>query len=452
MRQFPARRSWAASFLAMSVGLLLTVDAALALDFSAPLNLSQTPGFSWMGRVIAADERVYVVWSESGTDWAGVALRESLDRGKTFGQVHFFPGMTPSSRASGPMGLSLWASGPRLYMAWLAHRDETRNEIFFTSYDSLDQADALPHRLSDGPHRLGQPLVALDAQRIYVVWLAESLQSPGQRVIEVTWSHEKDLVFKKPQGHLAHLSSSSPSLLMAAEGGVLYLCWSERTKGGEVLRVARSADQGLTFEQPADLATSSESISPTRLIIEGSTVAVAWLESYRPTGEGGRLHVATSANRGIRFTKPVQLSANARSMVSMAVDELGSVYAVWIDGGGELPAVVFSRSDDAGKSFSSPANIFHSRGGLVQFAQFSGDRERLSVVWKAEAPEPGHKSDILYSASTDRGRTFSPPQNLSRTAGNSTLPAMAVAGSGVYAVWADDTPGNYEIFFTKSPP
>jgi hypothetical protein len=50
------------------------------------------------------------------------------------------------------------------------------------------------------------------------------------------------------------------------------------------------------------------------------------------------------------------------------------------------------------------------------------------------------------------GVSWSDPVNISNTPVNSTGPAIAT-GSDLHVVWEDDTPGNYDIFYaTKAAP
>ena len=45
---------------------------------------------------------------------------------------------------------------------------------------------------------------------------------------------------------------------------------------------------------------------------------------------------------------------------------------------------------------------------------------------------------------------FSHQFDISSSNGTSQLPQIAAQGNNVYVVWQDNTPGNYDIFFTHS--
>jgi hypothetical protein len=69
------------------------------------------------------------------------------------------------------------------------------------------------------------------------------------------------------------------------------------------------------------------------------------------------------------------------------------------------------------------------------------------VVWADNTPG---NYEIFFRKSTNGGITFGSTINVSNNAGFSFFPQIAVAGSTVYVVWTDNTPGNNDIFFRKS--
>ena len=441
---------WAV-FLVTVVPVLYIPERAFAIDFFPSVNLSQTTTFSWMGRVKVVENLVYVAWSEKGPNENRIVFRKSSDRGETFGPVRFLSDLGSSNQAGNLESYHLTVRDSHLYAIWSAKPDKAGSNIFFAAYDSDGQTSTPPRQLSQNDRAATRPLIAMGEKEMYVAWLSVSQESSDQHVISLTRSSVNEVNFHVPQELFIHPAPSSVSLLMAAQREVLYLCWTARTKVGEILRCTQSIDQGLTFEEPVDVTAVSGPIRFHKLIVQGSHIVIAWLESGLRAGLG-RLLVAMSFDRGGSFNKPLQLSENVLSMGSVASNDREAVFTAWIEEHKGILNVVFAKSEDGGETFSEPVNISQSHGGLVQFAHLYSNSEQLIVIWKAETRDSPRKSDIFYSASTDEGVTFSPPQNLSQTAGNSTLPMMDVAGSRIYAVWVDNTPGNFEVFFSRSLP
>jgi hypothetical protein len=71
----------------------------------------------------------------------------------------------------------------------------------------------------------------------------------------------------------------------------------------------------------------------------------------------------------------------------------------------------------------------------------------LHVVWHDNTPG---NNEIYYRQSTDNGSTWGKTKRFTKNAGDSTATAIALSGSNIHVVWADETPGNYEIFYKRS--
>ena len=77
--------------------------------------------------------------------------------------------------------------------------------------------------------------------------------------------------------------------------------------------------------------------------------------------------------------------------------------------------------------------------------------KNLYIVWNRTDDLSVEIGDIFFSRSTDGGVTFGNPTRLNATNGNSSNPQLVATGdSNVYVVWEDDTPGNSDIFFSRS--
>jgi hypothetical protein len=125
------------------------------------------------------------------------------------------------------------------------------------------------------------------------------------------------------------------------------------------------------------------------------------------------------------------------------------VYVVWTDVAPDFSNfdIFFARSTNNGLTFSEPENISETTGDSSG-AQISSEGNNVYVVW--EDFTPGTFFDIFFSVSTDGGLTFSTPDNISENAGFSTFPQISSDGNNVYVVWYDNTPGNFDIFFARS--
>ena len=91
-------------------------------------------------------------------------------------------------------------------------------------------------------------------------------------------------------------------------------------------------------------------------------------------------------------------------------------------------------------------NISKSIGkaDLPQIAVLDND---VYIVWRDNTPG---NEDIYFTKSPDSGFSFTDPVNLSDNAGPSAFPRLSIVGKNIYSVWYDYTPGQSDIFFAKS--
>ena len=54
----------------------------------------------------------------------------------------------------------------------------------------------------------------------------------------------------------------------------------------------------------------------------------------------------------------------------------------------------------------------------------------------------------IYISQCTEGQAFGIPEDISNNEGDSLLPQIAVSGDNVYVVWRDNTPGNFDIFIS----
>ena len=97
----------------------------------------------------------------------------------------------------------------------------------------------------------------------------------------------------------------------------------------------------------------------------------------------------------------------------------------------------------------TPAKRLTSLPGSSQVPAVAIDSDdHIHVIWADNTP--GNR-EIYYKRSTDAGTTWSTAKRLTWTPGFSYFPAIAIdSGNAIHIVWYDDTPGNYQIYYKKS--
>jgi hypothetical protein len=97
--------------------------------------------------------------------------------------------------------------------------------------------------------------------------------------------------------------------------------------------------------------------------------------------------------------------------------------------------------------FENATNLTNNEQDSV-YGQVAAWDSSVYVLWQDSVS--GRNYDIFIKKSTDNGTTFGTPGNLSNNPGFSEHPQLSAFGSNIYAVWADNTPGNREVLFARS--
>jgi len=178
---------------------------------------------------------------------------------------------------------------------------------------------------------------------------------------------------------------------------------------------------------------------------------------------GGEIFFAHSTDGGASFSDPVNLSntpagaGKGRLMadhwhngsLDIAVNENGDVFATWTEYEGTL---WFSTSADGGNTFSEPLAVFDEnewpgRGPDVTV----GPEGTIYLVWTVGEDS---SSNVWLATSTDGGRSFSEPREVTDGSGHTDGAKLGVDSGGtlhlVYAESADGMLENYVLQYARS--
>ena len=133
---------------------------------------------------------------------------------------------------------------------------------------------------------------------------------------------------------------------------------------------------------------------------------------------------------------------------AIAADTASNIYVVWQDdtpGNGEI---YYRKSDDGGVTWFPVNRLTWTAGESTAPAIAISSADTIHIVWSDNAPG---NYEIYYKKSPDGGASWSGAKRLTWTSGNSSGPAMAKdLNNNIHIIWQDDTPGNYEIYHKKS--
>lgn len=251
---------------------------------------------------------------------------------------------------------------------------------------------------------------------------------------------KKGAKFKKPRNITPSGGAAFTPRVDVDSTGTVNIVWGDTTGGGKRIMFLRSTDEGVTFSEPRDISrSSSEAFDPEIAIDSNDAINVAW-EDNAPGPSV--IMFSRSTDGGESFSEPLHLSSGASSATEahIAVDSLGRLHVVWVEGDEEDPQAFYSRSTDGGLTFSDPINLSnnHSRNIHKTFVVAAGD-----MVYVAYNSESGARRQVFLVTSEDGGLSFSQPQQVSRadnSKGRAHSPAMVADSRGrLHIVWIDSS-------------
>lgn len=188
---------------------------------------------------------------------------------------------------------------------------------------------------------------------------------------------------------------------------------------------------------------------PVVAITAKGVVGVAWVDQTRKDV----LFQIFEPDGRPRFREPVNVSKSPRIFswlprLVMASPDAGEVYVLWqeivFSGGSHGGEIFFARSTDGGRTFSTPVNLSNTpagdgKGRLTRDLWHNGSLDlAMGPEGNLYAAWTEYEGTLWFSRSTDRGGRFSAPQRVA--GGGAALPArgpsLAVGANGtIYLVW-----------------
>lgn len=213
--------------------------------------------------------------------------------------------------------------------------------------------------------------------------------------------------------------------LAAGPHGALYAAWTEYDGP---LWFSRSMDGGRTFSPAQRIAAAGKPArAPTLALGPGRIVYLAWTSGE---DEAADIHLAKSTDSGASFGRPqpVAPSKNYSDAPKLAAGPGGVLHLAYAESAGGPFAryqVRYTRSTDAGRSFEAPREISSPMPGPFASAAFPGlsvdAQGRVYVLWELYGDARQRPRGLGLAVSSDGGDSFSNP---------GLVPDSADAGGG----------------------
>lgn len=294
------------------------------------------------------------------------------------------------------------------------------------------------------------PSVAIDERgEIAVVWVEQ-----GQKaVLFQRYAADGRKLLERPVDVSRRPETFSwlPRLAIAPDvAGKIFVLWQEiifsgGSHGGDIL-FARSDDGGRSFAAPINLSRSVGGDGKGRInkeiwhngsldIVAGPKGAVyaAWTEY------DGALWFSRSLDGGKTFSRPARVAeqtatAHPARAPALALAPDRTLYLAWTVGDNDAADIHLAKSTDGGQTFGAPQVVGRSNtySDAPKLAVDGAGVVHLVYAESSGGPFAGHQ--IRYARSTDRGRTFQPPREISRPLPDSfagaAFPSLSIDGQG----------------------
>jgi hypothetical protein len=277
------------------------------------------------------------------------------------------------------------------------------------------------------------------------------------------WTHNMNIDGAAPflmaqsiYGASSGCSAPSPDLVSAQSGHTqVTLTWSDEHS-------ADPAVQGYNvyYDQAGKAQLVAEIGLNTTYTDTGLTNGIEYCYKvtsfYDVTCESGFSNIicATPENKG--HTEPINWESTKRltwnsgdsNRPDVTVDTNGNVHSVWEDDNPGNYEIYYRKSTDGGTSWASAVRLSWNSGNSQYPAIATDSSANIHVVWDDDTPG---RREVFYRGSPDGGATWSAVKRLTQLAGDSQVPSIAIdSADRVHVVWFDITPGNNEIYFSRS--
>ncbi len=171
------------------------------------------------------------------------------------------------------------------------------------------------------------------------------------------------------------------------------------------------------------------------------------------------IYYSSSSDGGKTWSKRLDVhpTAGVSTRPRVVVEKNGAIDVVWTDTayGVYNPEIYFTRSTDFGRTWITPLNISQTPGASRDPQLAIGPNDTIHVVF-ADTPSSAASRDIFYTFSTDGGKTWAKDralENVSTTPSDSSEPSLAVSPDGsIHVAWKEEDPtseARHQIYYSQ---
>jgi predicted secreted protein with PEFG-CTERM motif len=337
------------SFLANKSSVAFTKSNDNGTTFIPPIEISDNSKDSAFPQLTVSDNHVYVAWLErTQGDVTNLIFAKSDDGGTTFS--------TPTAitnHASGNTGIpKISADGSHVYLMWEDNSAKNYDVFISSSNDYGNTFSSTPANISNNAGDSGAPQMIVDGNNIYAVWMDAT---SGNFDILFSKSTDGGATFAKPVNVSENLQDSGyPQFTVI--GNNVYVTWTNviTEKNYDIL-FAKSSDGGQTFGTPVNVSNTPGGSGWPQISVDGGNVYINWVDN---TPGNYDVYIAKSADDGNSFESPVDVNNGTYgSWYNAMASSSNTVYLAWQQANNGSNDIMFSKSTTFVPEFGAVAPI-----------------------------------------------------------------------------------------------
>lgn len=309
----------------------------------------------------------------------------------------------------------------------------------------------LPFKVASTASSSGQPAVALDKNgSVYTVWVDDF--NGG---LHTYFSRSSDGVNFSPMIDISNSNSATANPQIAVDQqGAIHVVWQDCTSAGCSTKYARSIDSGNTFEQAKVISSNVQFAEFPSLTINAQNEVVVFWDGIRSFNTASfEIFCTKSVDGGKKFSLPTTiLNGGSRNLFTTGAtsDNTGKTYLAYESCQDGNCRIEVRSSTNGFDNFSDAAIASDDLNFAIRPALAADNNGNLYSVMTVANSDTDPRFEIFSAVSADGGKTFSIPINISRSREASNDATIVADNQNVYVAWMDRTPGNPEIFLTRS--
>jgi hypothetical protein len=329
------------------------------------------------------------------------------------------------------------------------------SEIFYAQ--SLDNGKTFskPIKISAGSQVSNSSKLAVDPKgNIYAVWTD---QNSSRTISTIIFSRSTDggKSFSNPSV-LSTISQNAfvPNIATDKKGNILVTYSAVTTRPVLQLFALRSINGGQSFTTPVQISLDNESVQSSHAVFDSNGAAYVVYNDVRLVDEGlvATINMAVAQN-GADFKNRGVISGvllRKAFLPFIAIDNNDNLFVAWGQGLEPGLEIILIKSTDKGNTFGPQVNVSKTvRNSRFPFV-VPDNAGNVVVMWDDSSLDRNFNPEIMLARSTNGGTSFTPPINVSVNPGISIRPAGAFNSNGELILsWADDSSADPDIFVTS---